>query len=204
LKQWVADDCPDEYLDEFICLEGRGQYINDGCPCCKQEGELADFRCADCFGGELVCAKCCVRNHLHNPLHAIEVSHQAFMLHLSAHPLHRNGQANSTSRQHWPILAFEYSLDTPPAIPVQIRNLHLETLPSSIRTVFTMSHLITANATSTRVLAPTVSSSYGVDFFPQPTRNPSHVRPLQYCSSFICKTSRAKSLVTTSIRLWRS
>jgi len=100
-------------------------------------------------------------------------------------------------------LAFEYGLDTPPAIPVQIRNLHLETLPSSIRTVFTM-HLITANATSTRVLAPTVSSSYGVDFFPQPTINPSHVGPSQHWSSFICKTSRAKSLVTTSIRLWRS
>jgi hypothetical protein len=50
----------------------------------------------------LVCAKCCVRNCLHNPLHAIEVSHQAFMLYLSTHSLHRNGQANVMSRRHWP------------------------------------------------------------------------------------------------------
>lgn len=88
LKQWT-NDCRDEYLDEFIRSEGRGNFTQEHCPSCKQAGSSNTFlgifdpepelgiptmRCKDCFGSELVCKGCCVRDHLHNPLHMIEVS----------------------------------------------------------------------------------------------------------------------------------
>jgi hypothetical protein len=87
LKQWTKD-CRDEYLDEFIRLEGRGDFNQEHCPSCKRAANSSPFqdlfdpqpelgiptiRCKDCFGGELVCEGCCVRDHLHNPLHMIEV-----------------------------------------------------------------------------------------------------------------------------------
>jgi hypothetical protein len=85
LKQWTRD-CRDEYLDEFIRSEGRGNFTHNHCPSCKRaanstlcqdpfERELgmATIRCMDCFGGELVCEDCCVRNHVQNPLHMVEV-----------------------------------------------------------------------------------------------------------------------------------
>jgi hypothetical protein len=88
LKQWTKD-CRDEYLDEFIRLEGRGNFTAENCPSCKraansntfqgllgaeQELGVAAIRCNDCFGGELLCEACCVGDHVHNPLHMIEVS----------------------------------------------------------------------------------------------------------------------------------
>jgi hypothetical protein len=38
-----------------------------------EELGIAAIRCNDCFGGELLCEDCCVRNHVNNPLHMIEV-----------------------------------------------------------------------------------------------------------------------------------
>ncbi|KAG2120428.1 uncharacterized protein F5147DRAFT_741483 [Suillus discolor] len=55
------------YLDELICLEGRGG--ESQCRC----GVLsAQFRCEDCFSVELVCRDCIVQSHYHAPLHRIK------------------------------------------------------------------------------------------------------------------------------------
>jgi hypothetical protein len=92
LKRWT-EDCRDEYLDEFVRSEGRGNFTQEHCPSCKRAGSsnlfqgiinpepelgIPTIRCKDCFGGELVCEGCCVRDHLHNPLHMIEVSLRMF------------------------------------------------------------------------------------------------------------------------------
>ena len=56
------------------------------CGCCIHKARAAGIldtsprpfpppliRCKDCFGGDLTCAACCVRNHGHNLLHIVEV-----------------------------------------------------------------------------------------------------------------------------------
>lgn len=43
------------------------------------------IRCQDCFGGELTCAKCCVQNHAHNPLHIVEVSLSIYLRAVNLH-----------------------------------------------------------------------------------------------------------------------
>ncbi|THU91454.1 hypothetical protein K435DRAFT_820836 [Dendrothele bispora CBS 962.96] len=73
LKEWIP--YRDEYLAEFIRLEGRGDFDSECCPFCKS-GDLEEhpvlYRCLDCFGGDLVCRECCVKSHTENPLHIIE------------------------------------------------------------------------------------------------------------------------------------
>ncbi|KAG1732168.1 hypothetical protein EDB19DRAFT_1831477, partial [Suillus lakei] len=59
LRSWRADT--DLYLEEFLRLEGRGDYSQDLCVC----GEEAPiYRCQDCYGPKLFC-------HL-QPLHKIK------------------------------------------------------------------------------------------------------------------------------------
>lgn len=91
MKEWVNSGCKQEYLDELNRLEGRGQYRSSQCPSCRRhaatlamdqdrETPLPTIRCRDCFGGEVVCEGCCLRNHIHNPLHIIEVSQSCLRL----------------------------------------------------------------------------------------------------------------------------
>jgi hypothetical protein len=82
LKQWIP--LRDEYLDELLRLEGRGEFTSPTCPSCVHDAfDVFDdsstpsppsIRCQDCFTGELLCEKCCVRLHRQHPLHVIEVS----------------------------------------------------------------------------------------------------------------------------------
>ncbi|KAF7791816.1 hypothetical protein EIP86_002840 [Pleurotus ostreatoroseus] len=61
-----------DYLDETIRSEGRGDYMDVGlCPDCHTEKPT--IRCKDCFGEELVCPTCVVQRHIRMPLHRVEI-----------------------------------------------------------------------------------------------------------------------------------
>jgi hypothetical protein len=68
MKMWL-EDC-DMFLGEMMGHEGRAQ-ASTNCPSCS-EG-LAHFECRDCHGRELLCQRCLVETHVHNPLHRIKV-----------------------------------------------------------------------------------------------------------------------------------
>jgi hypothetical protein len=122
LKQWTKD-CREEYLDEIIRLEGRGNFTQGHCPSCKrvansgpfqgllddQEFGTAAVRCKDCFGGELVCEDCCVRNHIHNPLHMIEVCLFCFTFSPRTDLIYSAGTASHSNLPHWQILVFAFN-----------------------------------------------------------------------------------------------
>ncbi|KAK7030582.1 CxC2 domain-containing protein [Favolaschia claudopus] len=60
----------DEYLQEFLRLDGCGDASTEFCPGCNAVDPA--FRCLDCFGELLYCRACCVGMHKHNPLHRVE------------------------------------------------------------------------------------------------------------------------------------
>lgn len=64
----------DEYLEELIRLEGRGDLLRR-CPTCPPDGESGrpQYRCRDCFATDLVCLACCLSAHRDRPLDIIEV-----------------------------------------------------------------------------------------------------------------------------------
>ncbi|KAJ7711573.1 hypothetical protein B0H16DRAFT_1216619, partial [Mycena metata] len=72
LAQWVP--LRDEYLQEFIRLEGRGSAAVDFCPACPKNKHAANptYRCRDCFFCDLVCESCCLLKHRDRPLDRIE------------------------------------------------------------------------------------------------------------------------------------
>jgi hypothetical protein len=63
-----------DILDEFVRLEGRGDYGGFGI--CGWGGctstELL-YRCRDCFDPQMHCRECMVLKHEMNPLHRIQV-----------------------------------------------------------------------------------------------------------------------------------
>jgi hypothetical protein len=63
----------DEYLDEMLRLEGRGEMV-DTCAICGVQGPT--FRCCQqlCLGTGMFCAQCIVQNHSLLPTHWVEVS----------------------------------------------------------------------------------------------------------------------------------
>ncbi|KAF8069134.1 hypothetical protein FPV67DRAFT_1415501 [Lyophyllum atratum] len=68
-KVWVAED-RQTFLDEFLRLEGRGEYTDPFCPC--GQSMSANYRCIDCLFGRLLCTECMVSSHACIPLHRIE------------------------------------------------------------------------------------------------------------------------------------
>ncbi|KAK7064875.1 CxC2 domain-containing protein [Favolaschia claudopus] len=60
----------DEYLREFLRLDGCGDASTEVCPGC--DATDPSFRCRDCFGELLYCQACCVGMHNRNPLHRVE------------------------------------------------------------------------------------------------------------------------------------
>jgi hypothetical protein len=68
LASWVLHR--DEYLDELMCLEGRGRYERS---CAGCNTPFPNFRCKDCTHGALWCQVCLVKRHAQSPLHVIEV-----------------------------------------------------------------------------------------------------------------------------------
>ncbi|KAJ7449011.1 hypothetical protein FB451DRAFT_1102933, partial [Mycena latifolia] len=69
LRQW-AEDHLNEFLAEFLRLEGRGDHSPTCAACLLKPG---DHRCVDCLGGgELLCAGCTVEAHRRLPFHRIQ------------------------------------------------------------------------------------------------------------------------------------
>jgi hypothetical protein len=77
---WAESEM-DDYLHEFLRLDGRGDAGNQNhCVNC----ELGDpvYRCEDCFGSVLYCRDCIVALHKCNPLHRIEVRYFSISLYV--------------------------------------------------------------------------------------------------------------------------
>ncbi|KAJ6478255.1 hypothetical protein C8R45DRAFT_1101644 [Mycena sanguinolenta] len=60
----------DEYLAEFLRLDGCGDASMTSCPACNIG--VPTIRCRDCYGGELYCPESCAAAHQHHPLHLVE------------------------------------------------------------------------------------------------------------------------------------
>ncbi|OJA10033.1 hypothetical protein AZE42_13663, partial [Rhizopogon vesiculosus] len=67
LRVWQSD--ADMFLEEFLRLDGRGDYTQDGCVCGKED---AIYRCRDCHGCELLCCSCMIHIHERQPFHRME------------------------------------------------------------------------------------------------------------------------------------
>ena len=59
------------FLDEFIRLDRRGHSIADQCLQCSTR--KPEYRCRDCYSGQLLCKNCISDYHIYNPLHVLEV-----------------------------------------------------------------------------------------------------------------------------------
>ncbi|KAJ7739793.1 hypothetical protein DFH07DRAFT_778617 [Mycena maculata] len=72
LAQWVP--LRDEYLAEFLRLEGRGDVAIDFCPSCPEGKVSANpvYRCMDCTYPDLLCSECCLCAHSDRVLDRIE------------------------------------------------------------------------------------------------------------------------------------
>ncbi|KAJ7018016.1 hypothetical protein C8F04DRAFT_1278419 [Mycena alexandri] len=72
LKQFVP--VVDEYLAEFLRLEGKGFVAREWCPACPKKKRVAnpEYRCIDCFSPDVLCSGCCVARHKTHPLDRIE------------------------------------------------------------------------------------------------------------------------------------
>ncbi|KAG1766251.1 hypothetical protein EDD22DRAFT_978501 [Suillus occidentalis] len=69
LLSWKAE-C-DTFLLELLRHDGQGDYM-DLCVCRNCSFGHPEFRCMDCFSGELFCSLCIVALHSRNPLHRIQ------------------------------------------------------------------------------------------------------------------------------------
>ncbi|KAG1896035.1 uncharacterized protein F5891DRAFT_1130408 [Suillus fuscotomentosus] len=67
LHLWRSDS--DLFLEEFLRLEGQGDYSQDICVCGE---EAATYCCQDCHGCELFCHLCMIRIHDRHLLHRME------------------------------------------------------------------------------------------------------------------------------------
>jgi hypothetical protein len=62
------------FLDELLCLEGRGDHCyQTKCSTCPEVAGVV-YRCKDCFTDALFCQPCVVTAHRDHPLHRVEVS----------------------------------------------------------------------------------------------------------------------------------
>ena len=76
LREWGGETKSDpgfreEYLAEFLRLEGRGDGSQPGCMSCTSADGV--YRCEDCMGRLLECPSCCLKRHKLLPLHVIQV-----------------------------------------------------------------------------------------------------------------------------------
>lgn len=178
LEQWVEAGCPNAYLDELICLEGRRQHTSVGCPSCVRRvvasGTLdpdhpitfpsPTIRCNECFGGELVCVECCLRNHIYNPLHAIKVRRK-FHFHLAFRSQipRRSGMAFTFKTPPWLKLDFVYSWAILQASAASIPHQLLRTSPSSTPMDSISSISISVNVIIIQRLVPISNNSCGAN-----------------------------------------
>ncbi|KAJ6506511.1 hypothetical protein C8R45DRAFT_1050905 [Mycena sanguinolenta] len=81
----------DEYLDEMLQLEGRGEQISyTRCASCEDDAPL--FRCANqvCHGPEIFCGAYIVRNQSCLPIHWIELGHPPGYSYPTARAAHKD------------------------------------------------------------------------------------------------------------------
>ncbi|KAG1843550.1 hypothetical protein F4604DRAFT_1596699 [Suillus subluteus] len=64
---WESD--ANLFLEEFLCLEGRGDYSQEMCVCGE---EAVIYRCQDCHSTKLFCHLCMVCVHERQPFHKME------------------------------------------------------------------------------------------------------------------------------------
>jgi hypothetical protein len=209
LKQWIP--LRDEYLDELLRLEGRGEFTSPTCPSCVYDAfdvfddsstpSLPSIQCQDCFTGELLCEKCCMRLHQQHPLHIIEVSIFKYQIIVSNMTLsHRNGMANILSAPPWLLSAYA-NLDMHREFAAPITT----TSPLSIRMDFTRSWLITASATISQSLVVADSSScYVTNGILSLTPTPRHAVHFVCCNTSTCRRCREKLPRTIITLLWRN
>jgi hypothetical protein len=79
---WITDS--EEYLQELIRLEGRGDSVLHA-TCIGCQLDPPRFRCHDCTGTSMYCLACILQRHMALPLHRIQVS--IFFLCLDIHSL---------------------------------------------------------------------------------------------------------------------
>ena len=69
LKEWINQK--DTFVGELLRLDGlRGTEASCGV-CNAADASL--YRCSECVGSRLLCATCCVAEHIRLPFHVIEV-----------------------------------------------------------------------------------------------------------------------------------
>jgi hypothetical protein len=86
-----------EYLDELLRHEGQSSQAN--CVACSARTTL--FKCQDCIGSQLICARCLINSHSLLPLHRILVC--VFTLTtrlLTIFAVDRNGTAHTFNQRH--------------------------------------------------------------------------------------------------------
>lgn len=85
MKEW-SSGYRDQFLQEFIRLEGRGDARDvTSCPSCSSDDAASDeegpvYRCEDCAGFLTECRACCVKRHQRLPFHIIKVCRKAFFM----------------------------------------------------------------------------------------------------------------------------
>jgi len=78
LLSWT--ECIDNYLAEFLCLEGRGNACDqvkcavEGCETDALGTPFFGHRCENCQDCSLYCLHCTLESHRHLPFHQIQVS----------------------------------------------------------------------------------------------------------------------------------
>ncbi|KAJ7929448.1 hypothetical protein B0H13DRAFT_2228508 [Mycena leptocephala] len=78
--QWAANE-REEFLQELVRLEGRGDYIQQKrCAQCEVAGVPAVHCCRDCFTDALFCKQCTIVLHRDTPLHQIETWNDEFFV----------------------------------------------------------------------------------------------------------------------------
>ncbi|KAJ7876464.1 hypothetical protein B0H14DRAFT_2568179 [Mycena olivaceomarginata] len=99
LREWTP--LQDEYLAEFIRLEGRGDVCLTHCSTCPSSAprETPHYRCQDCDIPDLFCKDCIVKAHASHPLDRIEVWDGARFKHVTLKKLRLRIQLGHTYSQ---------------------------------------------------------------------------------------------------------
>ncbi|KAI0689311.1 hypothetical protein C8T65DRAFT_700284 [Cerioporus squamosus] len=74
LLTWLRYDVQN-YLDELMRQEGRGDFTAPTCPRCSQSlasSEAPGYRCDDCDDSALYCQNCTKEQHVRHPLHRVK------------------------------------------------------------------------------------------------------------------------------------
>ncbi|KAL0568608.1 hypothetical protein V5O48_013381 [Marasmius crinis-equi] len=60
------------FLDELMVSDGQGRFTSTRCFLCRKDGAQPRYRCCHCYGGQLMCKDCIVKEHQCRPLDPVE------------------------------------------------------------------------------------------------------------------------------------